>query len=401
MRFTEFESRVDLVIEDEIAEAQRRTMALRTVRRVEDSELFCMWIRVTVRTRTPRRVSPRNGPAPIGRDSMQSPVVTRRAREFRMLTVEFEARPRCVIELPRERAKRSLVMTTRTRTSSIDAGREFRVVERTPMRIGVTRDARATRIGNVTKGLAAPAEGAAGLVGTVRTRVTGLATLLGMSALQCESRPSFVIERIACAGPEAVRAVALRTRAGVLVENRRIDLREEARMRIGMTVIASAIRLVEAPNPVLSDSVTRLALRLRVHARQSELRRGMTCRIERVRCECMSQVTRPTIRGVASIGELPSMRIVVTRLTRVLGPPRMTKRVARELGVVTLVARNGHVWTIENESAGCVLFTRHDEALVAKTRVFGLVTEHATARDACGAAATQLGVADQEWFTVR
>ena len=70
MRFTEFESRVDLVIEDEVTEAECRPMTLGTVRRAENRELLCVWILVTVRTRAPRRVPPRNGSAAIRVDTM-------------------------------------------------------------------------------------------------------------------------------------------------------------------------------------------------------------------------------------------------------------------------------------------------------------------------------------------
>ena len=219
-----------------------------------------------------------------------------------MLTVEFEPRPRCVIELDCKRAKRSLVVTTCARTAPIHTDWQRRIVERTTMRIGVAWDTRTTCVRDVAEGLAAATKCTPSLVGEVRTRMAGLTALLGMSTVQAEPRPTFVIERIPCADSKTFRAVALRARTGVLAENRRIDLREEARMRIGMTIVASPIRLVKASNSVLPDSVTRVALRFRVHPRQRKLRRGVTRRIERMRRERVAQMARPTIRGFASIG---------------------------------------------------------------------------------------------------
>ncbi len=164
MRFTEFEARVDFMVEDEVAEAARRPMALGAVADSPTLELARMRVHVAVGACRALRVPPGHSTPTISGRRSRRAVVTLRACELLVRPIERKARPLAMVKGSNEAAERARVVATRTAFTAIDDALTFLAVEASEVGIDVARLARAPSSADIAKGVTATTEAAPSFV---------------------------------------------------------------------------------------------------------------------------------------------------------------------------------------------------------------------------------------------
>ena len=201
MGFAEGETRVDVVVEEEVREALGALVASTAVGVTPDRELATVGIVVAIRTASSDGA--RGAPTRYGR--LVQWLMASRAIGLRVGTAQREARPLEVVEPIGEDPKRGVGVTAGAAGSPVDGGPAIGAVEHPAVRVPVAGDT-ATELAEV---LSHPAEGPAESVGLLAARVTGLALGLRVGAADCKPGPAIVLESTGGDHRELTRDVAV------------------------------------------------------------------------------------------------------------------------------------------------------------------------------------------------